>query len=311
MDTKNGKSNLDLCPLCRDTHSNLQPCTCQNQVTSSTTQLSSHDNSLQFSQEISSSAFFTLPCTSASELVSHVNGHSNSQSFTVKQIKTTRKFTRISLPRKKAKSVQVDFPKRNKNVQVNLTCETSNFLCQTNVPASNKSSQSISSQQTHCSVQTEDSQEYLEHGENEISVSQFFKMFWEHLKSFGQCDDFIKLAYSLMVQQIPSDNMAWLSALHMGWYSRCKTTCNMRYDPKYTEYFSLLYLLFGSSVVNVLRGPAHFGSVVTKDNDRSKYDPAMAKCNFAVPTVNRLRQVNFGCEKKNKSRDYLQVYRNM
>ena len=72
----------------------------------------------------------------------------------------------------------------------------------------------------------------------------------------------------------------------------------MKYDPKYAEYFSLLYLLFESSVLNVLRGPAHFGSVVTKDNVRSKYDPALAKCNFAVPTVNRLRQVNFGYEKR-------------
>ena len=50
----------------------------------------------------------------------------------------------------------------------------------------------------------------------------------------------------------------------------------MKYDPKY-EYFSLLYLLFGSSVLNVLRGPGHFGSVVIKENLRSKYDPAASK----------------------------------
>ena len=123
-------------------------------------------------------------------------------------------------------------------------------------------------------------------------------MFWEHLKSAGQCDDFIKLSYSLMVEQIPSDNMAWLSALHMGQYLQCKTTCNMKYDPKYVEYFSLLYLLFGSSVLNVLRGPGHFGSVVIKENLRSKYDPAASKCNFAVPTVNQLRQVDFGFQKR-------------
>ena len=141
-----------------------------------------------------------------------------------------------------------------------------------------KSSQFVSSQQTNCSIQTETSEEYLEYGETEISVAEFFKMFWEHLKSAGQCDDFIKLSYSLMVEQIPSDNMVWLSALHMGQYLQCKTTCNMKYDPKYVEYFSLLYLLFGSSVLNVLRGPGHFGSVVTKENLRSKYDPAASKC---------------------------------
>ena len=147
--------------------------------------------------------------------------------------------------------MQVDFPKGNKNVQVNLSCNSSNVMCQTDVQTSSKSSQCIPIQQCHCSVQTENSEEYLDHGENEISISNFFEMFWEHLKGEGQCDNFIKLAFSLMRHQIPSDNMAWLSALHLGHYSRCKTTCNMKYDPKYAEFFSLLYLLFGSSILNV------------------------------------------------------------
>ena len=68
----------------------------------------------------------------------------------------------------------------------------------------------------------------------------------------------------------------------------------MKNDAKYAEYFSLLYLLFGSSVLNVLRGPGHFGSVVSKENVRSKYDPSVSKCNFTVPPVNRLRQIDFG-----------------
>ena len=46
LDTDNGKSNLDLCQLCKGLHSILQPCTCGNQVIPSTNQLSSHDNSL-------------------------------------------------------------------------------------------------------------------------------------------------------------------------------------------------------------------------------------------------------------------------
>ena len=135
---------------------------------------------------------------------------------------------------------------------MNLSCETINFSCQTNVPTSNKSSQSSSSQQSLCSVQTEKSEEYLDHGEHKISISDFFEMFWKHLKTEKQCDNFIKLANSLMKHQIPSDNMAWLAALHLGCYSRCKTMCNMKYDAKYAEFFSLLYLLFGSSILNVL-----------------------------------------------------------
>ena len=64
--------------------------------------------------------------------------------------------------------------------------------------------------------------------------------------------------------------------------------CNMKYNAKYAEFFSLLYLLFGSSILNVLQGPGHFGSVVSQENARSKYDPSVSKCNFAVSTVNRL-----------------------
>ena len=68
----------------------------------------------------------------------------------------------------------------------------------------------------------------------------------------------------------------------------------MKYDQKYSEFFSLLYLLFGSAVLNVLRGPGHFGTVVSKENSRSLYDPTMSKYDFAVPSVNHLKEVNYG-----------------
>ena len=210
----------------------------------STTQKSSHDNFVEFSQEITSDPSFNLSCSSFQSNI-HVNGDCDLQQHGIPKRKI-RKLSRISLPKKKSKSVQVDLPKGHKNVQVNLSCKTINFSCQTNVPTSNKSSQSISSQQSHCSVQTEKSEEYLDHGEHKISISDFLEMLLGHLKTEKQCDDFIKLAYSLMIHQIPSDNMAWLAALHLGHYSRCKTTCNMKYNVKYAEFFSLLYLLFGS-----------------------------------------------------------------
>ena len=62
LDTTDGISNLDFCPLCRGTHSILQPCNCKNQMTLSTTKISSNDNSLQFSHEISSAPSFNLTC---------------------------------------------------------------------------------------------------------------------------------------------------------------------------------------------------------------------------------------------------------
>ena len=100
-----------------------------------------------------------------------------------------------------------------------------------------------------------------------------------------------------MSEDIPIDNLAWLSALHIGRYVKCKMTCSMKYDQKYSEFFSLLYLLFGSAVLNVLHGPAQFGTVVSKENSRSLYDPTMLKCNFTIPSVNHLQEVDYGYER--------------
>ena len=100
-----------------------------------------------------------------------------------------------------------------------------------------------------------------------------------------------------MSEDIPIDNLAWLSALHVGRYVKCKMTCSMKYDQKYSEFFSLLYLLFGSAVLNVLHGPAQFGTVVSKENSRSLYDPTMLRCNFAIPSVNHLKEVVYGYER--------------
>ena len=291
------KYNFETCPLCRETHSVIQPCNSINQVTTSTIKnlvMTTHCN---FPWNYISSFFqFIMFFINLSQIFITKDTviHNTMESQKIEK----RTLAKISLPKNKSKSVQVNFPKGNKNVQVNLSCDSSNIMCQTDVQTSSKSSQCIPSQQCHCSVQTENSEEYLDHGGKWNKYIKLFEMFWEHLKGEGQFDDFIKLAISLMRHQIPSDNMAWLSALHLGHYSRCKTTCNMKYGPKYAEFFSLLYLLFGSSILNILQGPGHFGSVVSQENARSKYDPAASKCNFAVPTVNRLRQIDFGYEKK-------------
>ena len=72
----------------------------------------------------------------------------------------------------------------------------------------------------------------------------------------------------------------------MGRYAQCKSTTGMRYDSDYIEFFSLLYLLFGGSALNVLRGPVQFALVVSRKAMKSWYDPALSRCNFPVPDVN-------------------------
>ena len=43
-----------------------------------------------------------------------------------------------------------------------------------------------------------------------------FQSFGIFLNNSGQSKDFVKLASSLMSEDIPVDNLAWLSALHIG-----------------------------------------------------------------------------------------------
>ena len=61
-------------------------------------------------------------------------------------------------------------------------------------------------------------------------------------------------------------------ALDIGQLSMCTTTTNMRYDKDCVEFFSLFNLMFGSSAINILRGTAHFGTLVDVMNQRGLYD---------------------------------------
>ena len=109
-----------------------------------------------------------------------------------------------------------------------------------------------------------------------------------------QLTDFINLAQGLLDGKIKLHNMAWTVALHMGRFSACTTTCNMKYDKHYVDIFSVLYLLFGASCLNVLRGPLHFRQVVSGDCKKGLYLPSEAKCNFAVPHLNVLKKIDTG-----------------
>ena len=94
--------------------------------------------------------------------------------------------------------------------------------------------------------------------------------------------------------KIKWQNMAWTGALHIGRLSACTTTCNMKYNKHYVDFFAIVYLLFGASCLNVLRGPFHFRQVVLGDCKKGLYLPSEAKCNFAVPHINVLKKIDTG-----------------
>ena len=55
---------------------------------------------------------------------------------------------------------------------------------------------------------------------------------------------------------------------------------------------AVMNLLFGSSALNVLRGPAHFGSAVAGEAEWNKYDPSDSKCNFPFPSYKIIRIID-------------------
>ena len=77
----------------------------------------------------------------------------------------------------------------------------------------------------------------------------------------------------------------------MGVLSNLKSTTSMRYDRDCVEFFSLFYIMFGGSAVNVLRGTTHFGSLVEKDTYHGHYDPLKGSFNFAIPSLNTLCKI--------------------
>ena len=68
----------------------------------------------------------------------------------------------------------------------------------------------------------------------------------------------------------------------------------MHYDKDCVEFFSLLNLMFCSSAINILRGTAHFGTLVDVMNQRGLYDPTEGKYNFPIPSINTLHKVACG-----------------
>ena len=167
------------------------------------------------------------------------NSTKSSKFLSVSKCTTCKPHICIKLPKRKHVSQQTEV----------INCDK---YSQTSTTKSNERSS-----QTSCTYNYSNGVHY---------VPEFLGNFWEFLKVNNQNNDFMSLALRLMENQINKDNIAWLSALHRGRYSNCTTTCSMKYDSEYVEFFSLFFILFGASALNILQGPGHFGSVLSKHN---------------------------------------------
>ena len=124
--------------------------------------------------------------------------------------------------------------------------------------------------------------------------------FVDKLESCNQLKLFEKLICSISTGNLRTDNQSWITLLDLAKYSNCKSTTNMVYSPQSVEFWAVIYLLFGQSALNVFRGPANFGKVVSEMSPRGFYNPKDAKINFAVPSIKTLKKLSTGYAKEIK-----------
>ena len=72
----------------------------------------------------------------------------------------------------------------------------------------------------------------------------------------------------------------------------------MHYNDEYVEFLALLNMLYGSSILNILRGPAHFGTIISGECDKGQFNPLTSKCNFPIPSHNVIQNRCEGYSKK-------------
>ena len=110
--------------------------------------------------------------------------------------------------------------------------------------------------------------------------------------------DFLNLTKGFVNNTVDANNMAWQAVLHLGRYAACSSTTGMQYDNEYVEFLALLNMLYSSSVLNILRGPAHFGTVISGECDKGQFNLSTSKCNFPIPSHNVIHNRCEGYSKK-------------
>ena len=118
------------------------------------------------------------------------------------------------------------------------------------------------------------------------------------LYSHGQQKDFSNLLTNIALRKIDPQNICWLLNLHLARLTSVSTTTLMRWDQCVVEFFSVIYILFGASAINVLRGPMNFSELVMEKMEKGLFDPLKARINLPIPSVTTLRSLGTGYPKQ-------------
>ena len=114
------------------------------------------------------------------------------------------------------------------------------------------------------------------------------------LSQYQQLQDFENLLRNISCGKIDPNNICWLLNIHLGRLTSISSTTQMRWNQEIVKFFSIVYILFGASAINVLHVPMHFSNLVMENVDRGKFNPATAKINLLIPSVTTLRSLSTG-----------------
>ena len=191
-----------------------------------------------------------------------------------------------------SKGMQTSADYSTKSCQFNFTPDSSSIAINVKPDCRNVGSQILStlpididSIETKC-TQSSSINSLLENGT--------FCDFIQKLDDSKQTNDFKALVEAIASHSLPTSNMAWKSALYRGKWEMLESTHQMQFDPEYFEYWAIMNIMFGCSMMNVMRGPGHFGKVVLDRSCRNKYEPSQGKCNFAIPSSRTLSKLDVG-----------------
>lgn len=151
------------------------------------------------------------------------------------------------------------------------------------------------STQTSCTVRGDVESNALE---QRLHDSEYLSELISVLTTAGQLKDFVTLLDVLKEGSLLTSNLAWKCALDRARWQRCTSTTNMRYDKQMTEFWNVMYLLFGNSALCVMRGSVHSFQVIMNETSRSRYSPDEGQCNFAVPSLSTIRRYDTGYSKR-------------
>ena len=109
----------------------------------------------------------------------------------------------------------------------------------------------------HISVQTVEDNllsqcKKLPPGIKELISNGTFSQLCETLSEKGQLSDFSHLLQSIADGKVPAENLCWLLNIHLGKLMSLDSTMQMRWHKDLIEFFSIVYILFGASAINVL-----------------------------------------------------------